>query len=234
MLLCHQSYPGVQDPHTARVSRLLARDHLESGPKEGPPPPSARPCSFPYHLAHFYLRNTIHVVRPLPDTFRRFSVSHLFLPIYQRRMSSSHRRGIHSMCVSAEVHSSYGTDHPPGAREEALVGMVKRPMPLRSSGRGQRQFLVLEDVEPLGHQAVQFRAVAVQVVQHLADGRLHRLEHLMPPVQRRLPQELPRPLDQVQVGRAGRQEHQVELPMARQPLLGPPARCRTSLRPGTG
>src|SRR5579883_1979325 len=139
--------------------------------------------------------------------------------IYQRRTSSSRQRRIYSVCISAEALSSRGTDYPPGVREEALVGMVNRRRTFRSSGRGRRQLLVLEDVELLGHQAVQFREVAVQVIQHLGHRILHRLERLMPPVQRLLPQELPQPLDQVEVGRVGRQEHQVELPMARQPLL---------------
>ena len=71
---------------------------------------------------------------------------------------------------------------------------------LVSSGRAQGEFLVLEDVKLLAHQAVQLTAVALQVIQHRRHRRLHRLERLVPAVQRLLPQELPQPLDQVQVG----------------------------------
>src|SRR3954463_1289270 len=142
-----------------------------------------------------------------------------YLLLYHRRTNSSCWGKTQSMYVSADVLSPCGTDRP-----RISGGSVGRdgeviPAPPGSSGRVHWQLVVLEDVELLGHQAVQFRAVAIEMIQHLAHRILHRLERLVPAVQRLLPQELPEPLDQVQVGRVGRQEYQVELTMPGQPLL---------------
>src|SRR5512142_2779558 len=102
--------------------------------------------------------------------------------------------------------------HSPGRKP--YLSRVKRITPAISLSGVRREVSKL-----LAHQAVQLTAVTLQVIQHLGHRRLHRLERLVPAVERLLPQELPPPLDQVQIGRVGRQEHQVELPMAGQPLL---------------
>src|SRR3954454_1164129 len=103
--------------------------------------------------------------------------------LYQRRTGSSCQGETHSVCVSADVISSCGTDQPLGPWGDSPTGMaemVEWQTTHASGSRGERQFLILQDVELLGHQAVQFRVVAIQVVQHLGHRPLHRLERLMP------------------------------------------------------
>src|SRR5512132_3403653 len=87
-----------------------------------------------------------------------------------------------------------------------------------SDRRGYGEVLLSEDLELLPHQRVQLLAVLVQMIQDPRDRRLHLLERLVPARQRLLANELPQPLDQVEIGRVGREEYQPELGVTLQPL----------------
>src|SRR5512135_77940 len=87
-----------------------------------------------------------------------------------------------------------------------------------SDRRGYGEVLLSKDLELLSHQRVQLLAVLVQMIQDPRDRRLHLLERLVPARQRLLANELPQPLDQVEIGRIGREEYQPELGVTLQPL----------------
>ena len=61
-------------------------------------------------------------------------------------------------------------------------------------------------MEVEGHQSDEFSAIVGQVVQHPRDGRLHRLEGVMPAAQRFAAHEFPEAFDEVEIGRIRGQE----------------------------
>src|SRR5215216_3114255 len=83
----------------------------------------------------------------------------------------------------------------------------------------RRDVLLVHDVKLLGHQRLQLAAIALQMIQHLGDRRLHVCKRLVPPAQRLRPHELPQPLDQVDIRGVRRDPRQVELRMPPQPSL---------------
>src|SRR3982751_3337201 len=107
-----------------------------------------------------------------------------------------------------------GTDRPCGLRLP-----FTRPGGPRRSLASRHESFHLHDRKPLRHQRGQLVPILAQMIQHRRHRRLHRIKRLVPAVQCLLPQELPQPFDQVEVRRIGRQRHQAELRMSRQPLL---------------
>ena len=82
-----------------------------------------------------------------------------------------------------------------------------------------RDFLLVDDVKLLRHQRMQLAAIVFQMIQHFRHCTLHVFKRFVPLAQRFLAQELPHPLDQVDIGGVRWDLRQVKLRMPFQPLL---------------
>src|SRR4051812_6651293 len=83
-------------------------------------------------------------------------------------------------------------------------GGVERSRARESDGAGGTAFgivLWVKDVEVFGHQGVQLPVILVQVVEYRRHAALHFLEGVVTAAERLFSQQLPQPLDQVEVGR---------------------------------